>query len=77
MQWRWIFIFPNFRLRLNTMVRDGIKTAESNPELVTNLKIQSLWNMFEREQHKKDVTVIKYLTEKPYKREEAVETNEQ
>ena len=59
------------------MVRDGIKTAESNPELVTNLKIQSLWNMFEREQHKKDVTVIKYLTEKPYKREEAVETNEQ
>ena len=55
------------------MVKDGIKVAESNPELVTNLKIQSLWNVFEREQHKKDVTVIKYLTDTPYKREEVVE----
>lgn len=59
------------------MVRDGITVAESNPELVTNIKMQSLWNMFEREQHKKDVTVIKYLTDKPYKREETVEANEQ
>ena len=55
------------------MIKDGIKVAESNPELMTNIKIQSLWSAFEREQHKKDVTVIKYLTDKPYQREEVVE----
>lgn len=43
------------------MKRDGIKTAESNPELITNLKMQSLWNVFQTDQHKKDATVIKKL----------------
>ncbi len=43
------------------MLKDGIKTAESNPELTTNVKMQSLWNVFETEQHKKDVTVIKEI----------------
>lgn len=42
-------------------VKDGIKFAESNPELVTNVKMQSLWNVFEREKHKESVTVIKKL----------------
>ncbi|HIW56490.1 MAG TPA: N-acetyltransferase [Firmicutes bacterium] len=43
------------------MIQDGIKTAESNPELETNNKIQSLWNVFETEQHKRNATVIKKI----------------
>lgn len=43
------------------MMKDGIKTAESNPELITNIKMQSLWGVFETDQHKKDVTVIKSI----------------
>jgi hypothetical protein len=43
------------------MVKDGIWQVESNPELETNLKIQSLWSSFKREQHKKRATFFKNI----------------
>lgn len=43
------------------MKRDGIKTAESNPELENNNNIQQLWGAFNPALHKKDATVIKKL----------------
>ena len=34
-------------------IRNGYKFAESNPELEENEKVQSQWQYFEREQHKR------------------------
>jgi len=39
----------------------GIKEAETNCELVENAKIQSLWAPFEKEQHKRRVSMIKKI----------------
>lgn len=39
-------LFPNF-------VKMGMKWAESNPELELNKKVQSQWNGFDAEQHKR------------------------
>lgn len=39
-------ILPNF-------IKDGFKYAESNPEMVTNNKVQQQWQYFEQEQHKR------------------------
>lgn len=39
-------LFPNF-------VKMGMKWAESNPELEINTKVQSQWNGFDAEQHKR------------------------
>ena len=35
-------ILPNF-------IKDGFKYAESNPEMVTNNKVQQQWQYFERD----------------------------
>ena len=39
-------ILPNF-------IKDGFKYAESNPEMVTNNKVQQQWQYFEQQQHKR------------------------
>ena len=39
-------ILPNF-------IKDGFKYAESNPEIVTNNKVQQQWQYFEQQQHKR------------------------
>lgn len=39
-------ILPNF-------IKDGFKYAESNPELLTNNKVQQQWQYFEQQQHKR------------------------
>jgi predicted GNAT family acetyltransferase len=39
----------------------GIKVAESNPELETNLAVQVQWKHFERRQHKRRRSYIKML----------------
>ena len=36
-----------------TAIKNGITTTESNPELETNLKVQSHWDYFEGRQHKR------------------------
>lgn len=38
---------------LESYMKLGIVDVESNPELETNTKVQSQWNNFEREQHKR------------------------
>ena len=42
-----------FNEMLDNFMKLGIVDVESNPELETNTKIQSMWNDFEREQHKR------------------------
>lgn len=42
--------------------RMGIKVAETGPQLETNHKIQSQWNFFKTEQHKRRRCFIKALT---------------
>ncbi|MBQ9989187.1 MAG: hypothetical protein IJP30_05585 [Clostridia bacterium] len=44
-----------------TAIRNGVKYAESGPELETNDRVQSLWKRFESEQHKKRRCWIKKL----------------
>jgi len=46
----------------------GIKKVESNPELETNVNVQSLWKLYDKRQHKRRRIYIKKLTldqEKP------------
>ena len=41
--------------------RNGIVTAESNPELEDNKQVQSLWSYYEARQHKRRRCYLKYL----------------
>ena len=43
------------------MKRDGITEVESNPELESNMKVQTLWGNFEHSRHKKRATFSKEL----------------
>ena len=42
-------------------IKNGIKFAESNPELETNIQVQSIWQHFDAHQHKRRRCYIKYL----------------
>lgn len=42
-------------------IKNGIKWAESNPELEDNTKVQSLWQYFDAKQHKRRRCYIKFL----------------
>jgi hypothetical protein len=42
-------------------IKNGIKYAESNPELELNTKVQSLWEYYDAVQHKRRRCYIKYL----------------
>jgi hypothetical protein len=42
-------------------IRHGIEYAESNPELEENTKVQSQWDYYETEQHKRRSCFIKHL----------------
>lgn len=44
-----------------SFIKNGIKYAESNPELEHNTKVQSLWEYYEAVQHKRRRCYIKYL----------------
>jgi len=44
-----------------TAIKNGIITTETNPELETNLKVQSHWNYFEGRQHKRRRCYLKAL----------------
>lgn len=46
---------------IDTCSKTGYLYAESNPELETNHKVQSLWDAFEREHHKTRRAYIKHL----------------
>jgi len=43
-------------------MRNGIKTAESNPELEVNAKVQAQWKHYEGRQHKRRRVFLKDLT---------------
>jgi GNAT superfamily N-acetyltransferase len=45
-----------------TYIKNGIKFAESNPELETNTKVQSLWEYYEAVNHKRRRCYIKHLS---------------
>jgi GNAT superfamily N-acetyltransferase len=42
-------------------IRNGIRYAETNPELELNTKVQSIWEHFDAEQHKRRRAFIKHL----------------
>ena len=42
-------------------LQHGIKLAESNPEMETNLNVQSQWQFFDSRQHKRRRVFIKFL----------------
>jgi GNAT superfamily N-acetyltransferase len=42
-------------------IKNGIEYAESNPELESNVQVQSLWEYYEVKQHKRRRCFIKYL----------------
>jgi GNAT superfamily N-acetyltransferase len=42
-------------------IRHGITSAESNPQLETNDKIQAMWEYYEAKQHKRRRCYIKTL----------------
>jgi len=44
-------------------IRHGIKYAESNPELETNVQVQATWKYYEAHAHKRRRCFIKYLYE--------------
>jgi GNAT superfamily N-acetyltransferase len=44
-----------------TYIKNGIKYAESNPELETNTKVQSLWEYYDAVNHKRRRCYIKHL----------------
>ncbi len=46
-----------------TFIRNGIKKAETNPELELNYKVQSQWKFFEMRQHKRRRCYLKMLEE--------------
>ena len=43
------------------LIRKGIQRAESNPELETNVKVQSQWKYFDLRQHKRRRCYIKHV----------------
>ena len=45
----------------SSLVKIGMTEVESNPELQQNVKIQSLWSVFEKKQHKKRATYLKKI----------------
>ena len=45
-------------------IRDGVRYAESNPELELNEKVQAQWQYFETEQHKRRRAFVKPITVK-------------
>lgn len=49
---------------MRNAIEDGIRYAETNPELETNHLVQGQWDSFEKEQHKRRRCYIKHLTEK-------------
>lgn len=46
-----------------TAIRNGLKFAETGPELETNTDVQGLWKYFETRQHKRRRCYIKKLTD--------------
>ncbi|MFN8253091.1 MAG: GNAT family N-acetyltransferase [Ferruginibacter sp.] len=42
-------------------IRNGIEYVESNPELEENTRVQSQWDYYEKQQHKRRICYIKYL----------------
>ncbi|MFZ2906088.1 MAG: GNAT family N-acetyltransferase [Cyclobacteriaceae bacterium] len=46
----------------HTFLRNKIKLAESNPELESNARVQSMWTYYETRQHKRRRCYIKHLT---------------
>ncbi|MBQ9151122.1 MAG: hypothetical protein IJX72_02640 [Clostridia bacterium] len=53
-------IFDHF---IQSTHKNGIRFAETGPQLETNVKIQSQWKFFEREQHKRRRCFVKDLGE--------------
>jgi hypothetical protein len=45
----------------NSFIKNGIQYAESNPELEHNTKVQSMWEYYEADQHKRRRCYIKHL----------------
>ncbi len=54
-------IFDHF---IKSTTKNGIKYAETGPQLETNAKIQAQWKFFEKEQHKRRRCFIKDITYK-------------
>lgn len=48
-----------------TYIKNGIQYAESNPELETNTHVQSMWQYYDVQQHKRRRCFIKYLSNEP------------
>ncbi|GAB1484873.1 hypothetical protein MASR2M78_36910 [Treponema sp.] len=46
---------------IQSTVDAGVRLAESNPELETNIEVQSLWKGYERHQHKRRRVYLKEL----------------
>lgn len=46
---------------IKNLINEGVKYAESNPELEGNCYVQNQWDQFEHVQHKKRAVFIKYL----------------
>ncbi len=44
-------------------IRNGIKFAESNPELETNRQVQAIWRYYEAHNHKRRRCFIKFLNQ--------------
>ena len=51
-------IFNHF---IHSAIKNGIKFAETGPQLETNTKIQAQWKFFEKEQHKRRRCFVKDL----------------
>ncbi|MDP3179934.1 MAG: GNAT family N-acetyltransferase, partial [Spirochaetaceae bacterium] len=46
---------------INCALREGIKYAETNPELETNVEVHSIWKDLEKRQHKRRRVYVKQL----------------
>jgi len=44
-----------------TAMEEGVKYAETNPELETNIQVQQLWKDYEKRQHKRRRVYLKKL----------------
>lgn len=53
-----------FEEMLNMFISKGIKTVETNPELIENKAVQSLWKDYDPVQHKERSTFMKKITPK-------------
>jgi len=53
-----VIIFNHF---YDVYKKFGIKTVETNPQLIENIKIQQLWKNFNPKQHKERATFVKSL----------------